>query len=73
MSGRPEYSVWWFFADNISHREAGGLYAKDAVDLAKRCTQRPIVSLGFVERIIITDGGDNICFEWVPGKGVTFS
>jgi hypothetical protein len=25
-----------------------------------------------VERVIITDGGDDCCFEWKRGEGVTF-
>jgi hypothetical protein len=28
--------------------------------------------MGVVKRVIITDGGDHICFEWIAGKGITF-
>jgi len=42
------------------------------VELAKRCTDAATAAEGFVNKVIIVDGGDNTVFEWQRGKGVTF-
>jgi len=42
------------------------------VELAKRCTDAATAAEGFVNKVIIVDGGDNTVFEWQPGKSVTF-
>jgi hypothetical protein len=48
------------------------VYLGPAMRLAVRLTQTVAAKRGFVERVIITDGGDETCFEWQHGKGVTF-
>jgi hypothetical protein len=71
MSER-EFSVVEFFADGSHRYVERWLTGKDAVELAKFWTERPAAQLGFMTRVIITDGGDFTVFEWQQGKGVTF-
>lgn len=72
MSDRTEFSVALFFPDDTYIYEGRWLTAKGATELAYRCTRRPAALAGMIRRVIITDGGDNTCFEWTFGKGVTF-
>jgi len=43
-----------------------------AVKAAHRLTKGPASMLGMVKRVIITDGGDCINFEWKKGEGIVF-
>ncbi len=72
MSAPDEFAVWLFFPDESHICEQRGLGPKAAVELAKDFTERPAAKAGMISRIIITDDGDNTCFEWTFGKGVTF-
>jgi hypothetical protein len=67
-----EFSVWIFFPDGSHVDEVRWVDAETAVRLAKEITERPAAEIGLIERVIITDGGDNTCFEWKHGQGVTF-
>lgn len=66
------FTVWWFDQEDNSYSELVTEDPKAAVEKAKSLTTRPAVALGIIARVIITDGGDNCCFEWINGKGVTF-
>jgi hypothetical protein len=73
MSGeREEFSVWLFFPDDGYHCERALIGAEAAVKLAAECSRRPAAIAGFIRRIIITDGDDFTCFEWIFGEGVVF-
>ena len=67
-----EFSVVEFYSDGYHAYVERRLDAKNAVNLAKRCTDAAMVASGFVVKVIITDGGDNTVFQWEHGKGVTF-
>jgi hypothetical protein len=67
-----EFSVVQFFPDDSYEYVSRGLGAREAVDMAKRMTETLGAKFGTTRRIIITDGGDNTCFEWQFGTGVTF-
>jgi hypothetical protein len=69
--GDGEFSVVEFYDDGFHAYVERWLDAKSAVMLAKRCTDRAMVT-GHIAKVVITDGGDNTCFEWQYGKGVTF-
>jgi hypothetical protein len=47
------------------------LSAQEAVESAKRLSDMAATRMA-IHRIIITDSGDNTCFEWKRGEGVTF-
>jgi hypothetical protein len=72
MSG--EFSVWIFFAAGFHFAEAQWQWVdgETAMRTAKALTERVAARTGIISRIIITDGGDNTCFEWKYGEGVTF-
>jgi hypothetical protein len=72
MSGRDEFSVWQFFATGYYERVREYVNAQEAIKAVEHYTDNIAVKLGIVNRVIITDGGDNICFEWKRGEGVTF-
>lgn len=67
-----EFSVWQFFADGSQERVRERVDAEEAVNAANHYCNSVAAKLGFVGRVIITDGGDNCNFEWIRGKGVTF-
>lgn len=75
MSHEPgEFSVCQFFADKSAGYEYVRRYvsAREAMKAFKHYTNNVAARLGMVERIIVTDGGDCINFEWQYGKGITF-
>ncbi len=67
-----EFSVWQFFPNDLQERVLQGVDEKTAVDQAWRLTQSVGGRLGIITRIIIVDGGDDTCFEWITGRGVTY-
>jgi hypothetical protein len=67
MSERAEFSVWVFLPDDWHFPLAQFIDAKRAVEVAALASRRDDAV-----RVIITDGGDHTCFEWIRGKGVTF-
>ena len=46
--------------------------AEEAVKTAKHYCNSVGAQIGTTERVIITDGGDCIAFQWEHGKGITF-
>ena len=67
-----EFSVYWWDASDGQHEELRFVDGETAVNRASSLANGPAAQLGMVKRIIITDGGDFINFEWKHGQGVTF-
>jgi len=67
-----EFSVWWWDELGLSYRDISFVDAETAVYAAKAITDRLAAREGRVQRVIITDGGDIIVFEWKHGAGVTW-
>ena len=44
---------------------------EEAVVTAKHYCTNVAASAGWTARVIIVDGGDCVCFEWIYGKGYT--
>ena len=72
MSGRDEFSVWQFFSNGEYERVREYVSVQEAVRAVRHYTDNVAAKLGITNRVIITDGGDDICFEWKHGEGVTF-
>jgi hypothetical protein len=72
VMGDTEFSVWQFFIDGNHERVRDHVTAKEAVEAAHHYTHNVAVAAGVVERVIITDGGDNCVFEWKSGEGITW-
>jgi FMN phosphatase YigB (HAD superfamily) len=64
-----EFNVVEFYDDDYHTTIDRWMDAKSAVELAARLVK---LEQKHVNRIIITDGGDNTVFQWEQGKGVTF-
>jgi hypothetical protein len=69
---RDEFSVYQFFPDEICERVLHFVDVETAVKCARRLTESVGARLGMTRRVIITDGGDCVCFEWKHGEGITF-
>jgi hypothetical protein len=66
------YVVYQFFLDDTYEKVGEGLDGKAAVERAKDFTQRPAATVGIIQRVIITNDGDQVVFEWQHGKGIVF-
>lgn len=66
------YNVVQFFEDDSYEYVRRGVTAEEAVNAAHHYCHSVGAQLKFTKRVIITDMGDCINFEWVNGKGVTF-
>jgi hypothetical protein len=69
---RDEFSVYQFFEDGNYEAIKRFVSAEEAIKTAKFYTTNVAAQCGLTKRVIITDGGDCISFEWTHGKGVTF-
>ena len=75
---RPEFSVWVFWVDGIHEPVLRFVRGETAVRAARRVTRgyemlsQRAPDLRAVEKVIITDGGDDTVFQWEPGKGVVW-
>ena len=72
MSERDEFSVYQFFEDDSYEAVLRFVGAETAVKRAHALTRSVGGRIGTTRRVIITDGGDSINFEWKFGEGVTF-
>lgn len=73
MTGRNEFSVWWWDPEGNYNREADHVDAETAVNTVRSLLNRkPAMMLGVFKRIIITDGGDFTVYEWKHGEGQTY-
>lgn len=70
--GAQEFSVCQFFVDDTYEYVKRLVGAEEAVKTARHYTDNVAVKMGIVKRVIITDGGDHIVFEWKAGEGVTY-
>lgn len=71
MSER-EFSVCQFFPDGSYEYVRRFVSAQEAVEAARHYCTSVGARLGTTQRVIITDGGDRVNFEWQFGKGITY-
>lgn len=67
-----EFSVVQFFEDDTYEHVRQHVSAEEAVEAAHHYCNSVGAKLGFTKRVIITDGGDCVNFEWKHGEGVTY-
>ena len=67
-----EFNVWQFFADGSQEQVRAGVSPGEAMNAFAHYTSNVASKLGVVERVIITDGGDDCNAEWKFGQGYTF-
>lgn len=68
-----EFSVCQFFIDGYHEYVRRWVGAEEAVLAAKHYTESVAARAGMVTKVVITDGGDSISFQWEFGKGITFT
>ncbi|MGH6865453.1 MAG: hypothetical protein ACREDO_04605 [Methyloceanibacter sp.] len=66
------FSVCQFFDDGSYEYVRRSVGPEEAVKAAHHYCHSVAAQLGVTKRVIITDDGDSICFEWKHGEGVTF-
>lgn len=67
-----EFSVCQFFINGTYEYVRRYVSAEEAVRAFKHYTDNVATKVGIIERVIITDGGDNTNIEWRAGKGFTY-
>jgi hypothetical protein len=67
-----QFSVVQYFEDGSYEYVRRYVSAENAMNAVQHYTNNVAVMLGITNRVIVTDGGDSICFEWIRGKGVVF-
>lgn len=70
--GSKEFSVYQFFLDGSNEAVVRFVDVKEAVERAIALTQSVGARIGTTKRVIITDGGDFINFEWKHGEGFVY-
>lgn len=68
----PEYNVVQFFENDTYEYVRRMVSMEEAVKVFNHYTHSVAVQMKMVKRVIITDGGDCICAEWILGEGVVF-
>ena len=72
MTTSYEFCVYQFFPDGSHERVRQYVTAEQAVEVAYSYSTRPAARIGIIQKVIITDGGDNTVFEWKFGEGVVY-
>lgn len=67
-----EFSVYQFFTDGNYEAVRQWVSEEEAARAAGHYCTSVAVKMGLVSRVIITNGGDEICFEWQAEKGIVF-
>lgn len=71
-SEQGQYSVCQFFEDGTHEYVRRFVNERVAAKATVHYTTSVAARLGMTNRVIITDGGDCIVFEWIFGKGIVF-
>ena len=66
------FSVCQFFPDGSYEYVRRYVSVEEAARAFKFYTTNVASKIGITRRVIITDGGDCVNFEWTAGKGITF-
>lgn len=71
-TSRQEFSVVQFFNNDTYERVRSYVSIQEALRAAQHYTTSVGAKAGIVERVIITDGGDSIVFQWERDHGITW-
>jgi hypothetical protein len=64
------FSVCQYFDDDWHEYVRRYIPAHEAIQIARSYITRPAAIIGIIKRVIITDSGDCIAWEWQFGEGV---
>jgi len=66
-----EFSVYWWY-ENGHYQSVQYIPAEAAIKKSLNLVEGDQCKAGLITRIIVTDDGDCIAFEWLKDKGVVF-
>ena len=72
MQELGEFSVFQDFSNGMREKVRDRVTAGEAVRAAAHYSDCVGSRIGTTVRVIITDGDDFICWEWLHGRGVVF-
>jgi hypothetical protein len=72
MMSDGEFSVYQFFPDGTYERVRAHVGGEEASKAFEHYTHSVGARMGTTVRVIITDGGDLTCAEWLFGEGIVF-
>ena len=73
MTPNPrEFNVYQFFTNGSYEQVREFVSAEEALTAFNHYTHNVASRIGITARVIMTDGGDSIVFEWKHGLGITF-
>ncbi len=67
-----KFSVCQFFRDGTYEYVRRFTDAEDAVRAFGHYTNNVASRMGWIERVVVVDGGDCTNLEWVAGKGIVY-
>lgn len=67
-----QFSVTQFFSENCYETVRERVSPEEAMAAVSHYINNPAAKIGITRRVIVTDGGDCICFEWKFGEGIVF-
>ena len=67
-----EFSVTQFFENGSYEKIVEFVSVEKAMEVFRNYTTNVAAMMGYVERVILTDGGDCINLEWQVDKGITY-
>lgn len=67
-----EFSVYQFFPDESYERVVEFVSFEKAARVAYQCCTSVGAKIGITQRVMLTDGGDCIVYEWIYGQGITY-
>ena len=67
-----EFSVYQWFIDGQCEDVKRFVNGEEAVNTAIGLATSVGGRLGTTQRVMITDGGDQCCWEWTHGDGIVF-
>ena len=65
-----EFSVCQFFVSGEHEYVRAWVDINEALEAFQHYTTSVAVKMGFVKKVIITDGGDCTCAVWTPEEGI---
>lgn len=72
MKDLEHFSVCQFFHDDTYEYVRTAVTAEEAMRAVSHYINNPAAKIGITKRVIVTDPGDCICFEWKFKEGIVF-
>jgi hypothetical protein len=67
-----EFSVYQYFVNGQYEKVREYVELNEAMKAAEHYSNNVAVKMGITARVIVTDGGDCIVWEWKQGEGIVW-